>query len=158
MKVDVTTSCCNCPSDYNGSCLDEKSLDRNTTSFNPFNKIKDIYQEYNSTSVIIFSLILLIIAVLIVMYSVCIFKKSYKIRRKNVEYSPLNQLLNEADDNFYKGRNTNGLNEEEEEDEDYELNSNDLKSFNGKIKSTKITDKRNNNNTVENNTLLGDTE
>ena len=156
MKVDMTTSCCNCPSEYSGFCLDDKSLISNSTSFNPFEKIKDIYQEYNSSSIIIFSLILLIIAVLLIMYSVCIFKKSCRIRRKNVEYSPLNQLLNDADDNFYRGKNTIGLNEE---DEDYELNSNDLKSFNGKIKSTKIrSNGRSKNNTVESNTLLDDTE
>jgi hypothetical protein len=153
----MTTSCCNCPSEYSGFCLDDKYLISNSTSFNPFERIKDIYQEYNSSSIIIFSLILLIIAVLLIMYSVCIFKKSCRIRTKNVEYSPLNQLLNDTDDNFYRGKNTIGLNEE---DEDYELNSNDLKSFNGKIKSTKI---RNNgqqskNNTVESNTLLDDTE
>lgn len=160
MKVDLTISCCNCPasSEYQGYCLaDKSSSNSNVTSFNPFDKIKNIYQEYNSTSVIIFSLVLLIISILITMMSVCIYRKSRRIKTQNIEYR---QLLNDYDDSLYADKNFKNDNlNDEEEDEDYELNTNDFKSFNGKIKVSKLNNGNNINNYAdiqETNTLLND--
>jgi hypothetical protein len=74
---------------------------------------------------------------LLVVWAVYIFKKSCSNVNLNVEYSPLNQLLNDGDDNYYRGSNFVDASLNDEED-DYELNSNDLRTFNGKIKTTKI--------------------
>ena len=143
IKADSTVSCCNCPAEYNGLCSDKTNA--NSTLLSPFFKLKDIYEEYNSTYFIVLFFILLILSILLIMWAVFIFKKSCSRDKKiNVEYSPLNQLLNERDEDFRENyNNSNNSHSLHDEDEDYELTATDFKSFNGKIKSTNFIDKNN---------------